>query len=138
MFDHVSECAGMNLEVTTEEVSFQDIVRAFTEVTGVKAIHKHLPLEEYLPLAEPYPNAYANWAANRDVARDESNMTWRENFSAWWRFWGEGLGADRDFELLDRIHPARIKSLVDWMRKTGYDGSGKSVLKGIADFKARG
>lgn len=137
MFDHISESAGINLEVATEEVSFQDIVRTFTEVTGVKAAHKRLPLEEYLPLAEPYPNAYANWAADPNVARDESNMTWRENFSAWWRFWGEGLGADRNFDLLDRIHPNRIKSLAEWMQKTGYDGNRKSILKGIADLKAR-
>jgi hypothetical protein len=137
MFDHVSESAGTNLKVATEDVSFQDIVKTFAQVTGDKATHKYLPLEEYLPLAEPYPNAYANWAVNPNVARDDSTMTWRENFSAWWRFWGEGFGADRDYELLDRIHPNRIKSLAEWMQKNGYDGSRKSVLKGIAGLKAR-
>jgi hypothetical protein len=137
MFDHVDESAGINLEVATEEVNFQDIARIFTEVTGLKAAHKYLPLEQYLPLAEPYPNAYGNWAAGSSVPRDESNMTWRENFSAWWRFWGEGWGADRNFELLDRIHPNRVKTLAEWMQKTGYRGAGKSVLKGIADLKVK-
>lgn len=137
MFDHIEESAGMNLETGTEEVSFQDIVRTFTEVTGLKAAHKFVPLEEYLHLAEPYPNAPANWAADASVTRDESSMTWRENFSAWWRFWGEGKGADRDFELLDRIHPTRIKSLAEWMQKAGYRGERKSVLKNIADLRAK-
>ncbi|TVY64171.1 NmrA-like family domain-containing protein [Lachnellula suecica] len=136
ILDHIEESAGMNLEIATEEVSFQDIARTFTAVTGLKAIHKHLPLEEYLPLAEPYPNAYANWAADPNAPRDESSMTWRENFSAWWRFWGEGWGADRKYGMLDRIHPTRIRSLAEWMEKVGYVGEGKSVLKNIADLKA--
>lgn len=137
MFDHVKESAGMNLEVGTEEVSFEDIVKTFTEVTGLKAAHKYVPLEEYLPLAEPYANAPANWAADASVTRDESSMTWRENFSAWWRFWGEGWGADRKFELLDRIHPTRMRSLAEWMKKVGYVGERKSVLKNIADLRAK-
>ncbi|CZR52234.1 probable nitrogen metabolic regulation protein nmr [Phialocephala subalpina] len=137
LFDHVKESAGMDLEVATEEVSFQDIVKTFTEVTGLKAAHKYVPLEEYLPLAEPYPNAPANWAADPSVTRDESSMTWRENFSAWWRFWGEGCGADRNFELLDRIHPSRIRSLAEWMQKVEYRGRPKNILKNIADLRAK-
>ncbi|KUJ12300.1 NAD(P)-binding protein [Mollisia scopiformis] len=137
LFDHISESAGMNLEIATESISFPTIAKTFTAVTGLPASHKYLPLDEYLPLAEPYPNAPANWAAGPSVARDESSMTWRENFSAWWRFWGEGWGDDRDFEFLDRVHPGRIRSLAEWMEKVGYRGEGKSVLKGIADLKAK-
>ncbi|KAK1467543.1 NmrA family protein [Colletotrichum cuscutae] len=106
LFDNLNESAGLNLEVTTDEVSFADIARIFTEVTGKKGVHKSVSFEEYAPLAEPYPGAY--------------------NFRAWWRFWGEGIVNKRDLKLLDRIHPDRIRSLAEWMRKTGCGSKGES------------
>jgi hypothetical protein len=135
IFDNPSESAGLNLEVATEQVSFAQIVDTFTQVTGKKAAHVYVPLEEYLPVAEPYPNAWANWAAGPDVVRDESSMTWKQNFAAWWQYWSEGIGATRDMELLDRIHPTRIRSLKEWMEKVGYDGKPKNVLKNLEDLR---
>ncbi|KAF1967447.1 NAD(P)-binding protein [Bimuria novae-zelandiae CBS 107.79] len=137
LFDNLPESAGLDLLVATDIVSFADIVRTFTEVTGKKAAHKYLTFDEYFPLAEPYPNAPSNWAADPTTPRDESFMTFRENFTPWWRFWGEGKAAKRDLALLDRIHPNRIKSLEEWMRKAGYDGSARPVLKGLEDLKAK-
>ncbi|KAK5684095.1 hypothetical protein LTS10_003959 [Elasticomyces elasticus] len=121
IFNNPSDSAGLDLEVATDQISFPEIAAVFTRVTGKKGIHKRVSLEEYLPKAEPYPNAWANWSAGSDVKRDESSMTWRQNFSAWWRYWSEGKGATRDMALLDRIHPNRIKSLEEWMRLKGYD-----------------
>jgi len=121
--------------VATDEVSFDDITRAFTEVTGKKASHTYIKPDDYFPVAEPYPNAPANWAAGPSATRDESTMTWRENFTAWWKYWGGGYGQKRDFALLDRIHPNRIKSLADWMRKVEYDGKRKDILKGAEDLR---
>ncbi|KFX86668.1 hypothetical protein V490_08960 [Pseudogymnoascus sp. VKM F-3557] len=135
LYDNPQESAGMNLKVTTDEVSFEDIAAVFTEVTGKKGVHRHVPLEEYLPGAEPYPNAPANFAAGPNAVRDEASMTWRENFSAWWRYWGEGIVEPRDTHLLDRIHPFRVKSLGEWMKMVHYDGQPKSVLKGPEDLK---
>lgn len=94
-----------------------------------------MALEEYLPLAEPYPHAYANWALGPDAPRDESVMTWRENFSAWWRFWGEGKGATRDMGFLDGVLPERVRSLEEWMRLVGYDVHPRVVLKGLEDMR---
>ncbi|USP74818.1 uncharacterized protein yc1106_02092 [Curvularia clavata] len=135
LFDNPSESAGLDLEVATEQVSFAQIVDTFTQVTGKKAAHVYVPLEDYLPAAEPYPNAWANWAAGSDVVRDESSMTWRQNFAAWWQYWSEGLGATRDMKLLDRIHPTRIRSLREWMEKVGYDGKPRGVLKNLGDLR---
>jgi hypothetical protein len=104
-------------------------------VTGKKGVHKRLPLEDWLSAAEPYPNAPANFAAGPNVVRDEATMPWRDNFSAWWRFWGEGKAEPRDWVLLDRIHPTRVRSLAEWMRKVRYDGQPKNVLKGVEDLK---
>jgi hypothetical protein len=135
LFDNPSESAGLELKVTTDEVSFAEIAQTFTTVTGKRAVHKYISLEEYLPLAEPYPNAPANWAAGPTVIKDDSAMSWRENFSAWWHYWGEGMAEKRDLELLTRIYPDRIKSLKDWMRKVKYDGKSRSILKGAEDLR---
>lgn len=136
MFDHPEESAGLFLKVATDEVSFEDIARTFTEVTGKQASHERISLQEFFPKVEPFPNAPANWAAGPNAPRDESSMTFRENFTPWWKYWGEGIAEKRNFELLDKIHPARIKSLREWMEKNGYDGRPKSILKGKADLQA--
>jgi len=135
MFDNIKDSAGLELKVATDEVSFAEIAATFTQVTGKDAAHKFVPLNEYLPNAEPFLNAPANWAAGPNAARDESTMTWRENFSAWWLFWGEGWPGKRDWALLDRIHPQRIKSLKEWMEKNKYDGQPRTLLKGAEDLR---
>ncbi|EOD47316.1 putative family protein [Neofusicoccum parvum UCRNP2] len=64
LFDNPAEAAGMDLKVATESITFADIVKAFSEVTGKKGVHVFVPLEQYLPAAEPYPGAPSNWAVN--------------------------------------------------------------------------
>lgn len=135
MFDNIEESAGLELKVATDEVSFADIAATFTQVTGKPAAHQFVPLDIYLPKAEPFPNAPANWAAGPMAPRDESTMTWRANFGAWWLYWGEGWPEKRNWALLDKIHPQRIKSLKEWMEKNNYDGQPKAVLKGVEDLK---
>lgn len=137
IFDNPHESAGLDLEVATDQVSMADIAETFTKVTGKKGVHKKLSLDEYLEFAEPYPNAYANWAAGPNAIRDKDMMTWRENFTAWWRYWSEGKGATRDMTLLDKIHPQRIKTLEEWMRVVNYDGRQRGVLKGLEDLRAQ-
>jgi hypothetical protein len=134
LFDTPSESAGLDLQVTTDEVSFDDIARIFTEVTGKQGVHKSVPFEAYAAVAEPYPGASVNWALGPDAVRDESVMSWRENFRGWWHYWGEGITKSRDLALLDRIHPGRIKSLAEWMKQVGYDGKPRSVLKMVEDW----
>ena len=135
MFDNIKDSASLELKVATDEVSFADIAATFTQVTGKPAAHQFVPLDVYLPVAEPFPHAPANWAAGPTAPRDESTMTWRANFGAWWLYWGEGLAEKRNWALLDKIHPQRIKSLKDWMEKNNYDGQPKAVLKGVEDLK---
>ncbi|KAF9073414.1 hypothetical protein BDP27DRAFT_1215951 [Rhodocollybia butyracea] len=136
LFDNVSESAGLDLQVVTDYVSFEDIANTFTAVTGKKGVHKSVPFEEYLTLVEPYPNAPMNWFAGRDVAQDEASMSWRENCTAFWHYYNDGVNGVADLGLLTRIHPNRIMSLEEWMRKVDYDGHGKpgTVLKGLQDL----
>src|SRR5882757_3133035 len=93
IFDHPEKSTGINLEMATDQVSFSDITSTFSRVTGRKGVHRVISFEEYLPKKEPYPNAPANWATGLP---DGATMTWRENFTAWWKFWGGGKGATRD------------------------------------------
>ena len=138
IFDNPSKSTGLNLEMATEQVSFSDITAAYTRVTGKNAIHRKLPFDKYLPKHEPYPNAPANWATGLDKDTAGATMSWRENFTAWWKFWGGGKGATRDMELLDEIYPGRIKTLEEWMRKNDYRGAkGGTVLKNIEDMMAK-
>ncbi|WZH39095.1 NmrA domain-containing protein [Fusarium acuminatum] len=137
IFDNPSQSAGLDLEVATDQVSFADIAATFTKVTGKKGIHRRVPLEDYLVKADPYPGASANWAADPNEPRDESFMTWRDNFTAWWRYWSEGKGATRDMAFLDCIHSTRIPNLETWMRIKNYDGLPRPVLKDIQDQKAK-
>lgn len=136
IFDNIDRSAGMDLEVATDQVSFNDIAKVFTQVAGKPAIHVALPMKEYMDRAEPYSNAPVNYLGGKNKIDDESNMTWRDNFTAWWRYWSEGLGATRDFELLTEIFPSRIKSLEEWMIKVNYQGKPKPVLKDLEDLRA--
>ena len=138
IFDNPSESAGLDLEVATDQVSFAEIVATFEKVTGKQGIHRSIPLVDYLDKAEPYAGAYSNWTIKPDVPRDESFMTWRENFSTWWRYWGEGKGATRNMAFLDRIHASRIPNLEAWMRLKNYDGRPQSVLKNLDELRKGG
>jgi hypothetical protein len=135
LLDHPEESTGLQLKVATDEVSFDDIVATFQKVTGKQGRHEHLSLDEWLPLGEPFPGAPANWSAGPHAHRDESTMTFKENFGPWWKYWGEAKAEKRDFAMLDRIHPNRIKNLEAWMRLVKYDGQPRPVLKGVEDLK---
>jgi len=43
----------------------------------------------------------------------------------------------RDYELLHRILPGRVRSVEEWMKKTGYDGSKTLVLKTFDDIRSK-
>ncbi|KAH8797922.1 hypothetical protein F5884DRAFT_825476 [Xylogone sp. PMI_703] len=134
ILDNPSKSTGMDLSVETDNISFGKIAKVFTEITGKRAAHMTVPWEKYASVAEPYPGARVNWVLGPDAARDEFIMTWRENFGAWWQYWGDGITKPRNTTILDRIHPKRIKSLNAWMEKVGYDGKRRSVLKMVDDW----
>ncbi|PPJ56061.1 hypothetical protein CBER1_02126 [Cercospora berteroae] len=109
MLDNPGESAGLHLKVATDEITFTDVAKTFTEVTGKKGIHKLISIEEALDLGEPFPGAMANWAAGPDAVKDDSTMT---------LLLGGCTG-----------------SLREWMEKVKYDGQPRTVLKGLEDLK---
>jgi len=45
-----------------------------------------------------------------------------QNFTGFWNLWRDST-VKRDYQLLDKIHPNRIRSAEEWIRKTGFNGS---------------
>ena len=121
---------GLNLHVATEDIAWKDLVAAFSAVTGQKAVYKNVTLDEYFTLGIwPDVDAKIGRAVNGGggAGEDTTLVTIRENFSGFWNTWKDELTA-RDYGLLDEILPTRVKSVREWMEKTGYTGRYKSVL----------
>ena len=141
IFDNPSRSTGMDLEIATEHVHFADLAKAFTEFTGRRAVYKPISQDEYF--------AGPNWRGDPEVKvghsvdpGDDTLQSYRQNFGAFWNVWKASGGNQglvrRDYKLLDEILPDRVKSVGEWMRKTGYTGEAKRLLKDVADSKMRG
>lgn len=113
LFDNPKRANGLNLEVGIDDIRYSDLAVAFTRVTGHPARYVDTTLDDYFkPLAEiaNLPTGY-----NADAA-DKSTMSFRENFTGFWNQWKHGI-ITRDYALLDEIHPGRIRSAEDWLRR---------------------
>ncbi|KAB5515672.1 hypothetical protein GE09DRAFT_1013005 [Coniochaeta sp. 2T2.1] len=130
IFDTPSRSNGMQLHVATEDIAWKDLAAVFTAVTGRKAVYKDLPLEQYFQLPIfPNPDMIVGHSTNGE---NPTLLTFRENFSGFWNMWKDNL-TKRDYKLLDGILPTRVKSVKEWMEKTGYDGKPSSILKDYRD-----
>lgn len=126
MFDTPSRSNGLRLNVATEDISYKDLVAAFTEVTGKKAVYKDVSLDEYFSTgAFAQPEAKIGYTG---VPDDPTLFTFRENFSGFWNCWKDEL-TKRDYKLLDEILPDRLKSVKQWMIESRYDGTSSAVLR---------
>ncbi|OAQ60130.1 NmrA family protein [Pochonia chlamydosporia 170] len=130
VFDTPSRSSGMHLHVATEDISWKDLAAAFTKVTGRKSIYKDLTLDQYFKLPIfPNPEMAVGHSASGE---NPTLLTFRENFSGFWNMWKDDL-TKRDYDLLDDILPSRVRSVQEWMEKTGYTGKPSSVLKDYRD-----
>jgi hypothetical protein len=113
LFDNPERSNGMNLEVAIEHVDYNKLASAFEKVTGHPARYIDTELEVYwsgpLEKAAELPAGY-----NADL-KDKSTMSFRDNFTGFWNTWKHGI-IQRDYALLDEIHPNRIKSVEEWLR----------------------
>lgn len=127
LFDNPERANGMNLEVAIEHVGYQKLAAAFEKVTGHPARYIDTELEAYwngsLKLAANLPAGY-----NADI-NDKSTMSFRDNFTGFWNIWKHNI-IDRNYALLDEIHPNRIRSVEEWLRREDELGSklGKGSL----------
>lgn len=115
LFDHQDEANGMDLEVAIAHIGYAKLAAAFEKVTGRKARYIDMGMEEYWEsgVFASQKGRITGYNANKD---DPAHMTQKDNFTGFWNLWrdsgyNEGV-VKRDYALLDRIHPERIKSVV--------------------------
>lgn len=134
IFDIPSRSNGLELHVATEDIAYEDLARVFTEVTGKKATYQDVTLDDYFKLGIfKEPDGIVGHSVE---THDRTLFTYRQNFSGFWNTWKDDL-TKRDYALLDEILPSRVKSVKEWMVKTGYTGEPKSVLKDYRDGQGR-
>lgn len=130
ILDTPAESNGLELHVATEDIGWKDLAAAFTEVTGQKSVYKDVSLDEYFD-SGILPNPDAKVGHSTDP-NDSTLLTYRENFSGFWNTWKDEL-TRRNYTLLDKVLPTRVKSVRQWMEMTGYSGKPAPVLKDYRD-----
>lgn len=117
LFDHPERANGMNLEVAIDHLGYAELAKTFEETTGHPAKYIDTDLDSYwntgrLSHIAGLPSAY-----NADP-NDPATVTFRENFTGFWHLFKEGGGRNgltkRNYQVLDEIHPNRIKSAKQW------------------------
>ncbi|KAJ7873533.1 NAD-P-binding protein [Mycena olivaceomarginata] len=138
-FDHRAETSGRDLNINSECVHWDDLVKTFTKVTGLPAVYKRLSIEEYFSVFEA-EKLEAPLAS--DKQRGDGSKTVGDDFKAFF--------AHKDMEWIRSVHPGTY-TLEQWMRETsfargtytleqrmretGYDGKAGSVLKNTLEGK---
>ena len=125
----------MVLGIATAHVSGPELATAFTSVTGHKAEYVDLPAEAWVEVAfKDLPQGKDTKVGISSVKDPNALlMTFGDNFINWWNLYkasadNKGL-IQRDYALLSRILPDRVNSAEEWMRKVGYDGTRREVIK---------
>ncbi|KAI0131835.1 hypothetical protein BJ170DRAFT_679736 [Xylariales sp. AK1849] len=119
LFDHADEADGLDLEVAIEHVRYDDFAKAFEKVTGHAARFVDVELETWWKEGPMRDRAEHSAGYGADLS-DPATMSIKKNFSGFWTIWQHSGGNEgvirRDYELLDKIHPHRIKSVEEWLR----------------------
>ena len=125
LFDHPERCNGMDLEVAIEHVRYADLAAAFERVTGHPARYVDTSLEDYF--GGPLKGVADMPAGYNADPHDKSTMSFRDNFTGFWNQWKYDI-VKRDYALLDEIHPGRIRTVEQWLRRA--DQAGKEIGRG--------
>ncbi|WP_266064102.1 NmrA family NAD(P)-binding protein [Brucella intermedia] len=113
LFDHPERANGMDLEVAIEHVRYADLAAAFERVTGHPAQYIDTDLDAYFAPMQAITGLPAGYNADPN---DKSTMSFRDNFTGFWNQWKHNI-IRRDYALLDKIHPGRIRSAEEWIRR---------------------
>jgi uncharacterized protein YbjT (DUF2867 family) len=133
LFDHPDRANGLDLEVAIEHVHYADLAKAFTKVTGRPARFVDVDFETYWR-SGPLSSRAGNAASYGSDINDPATMSVRDNFTGFWTMWrnsGQNKGViQRNYALMDEIHPKRIRTVEEWLRIEDEKGrkSGKGSL----------
>ncbi|KAK9242159.1 hypothetical protein V1506DRAFT_563140 [Lipomyces tetrasporus] len=122
LFDHPERANGMDLDVAIEHATYTKVAEAFQKVTGKPARYIDTSFDDYFaatPVAE-LPTGY-----NSDP-KDPATMKYRDNFTGWWNLWRHSAGNKglirKNYELLDEIHPGRIRTVEECLGARTSEG----------------
>jgi hypothetical protein len=150
LFDNQERANGMDLEVAIDHISYDDLAKAFEKISGQPARYIDTSLDSYWKTGPLAFMADEPCGYNSDP-KDPAHMSMRQNFSGFWNLWkdsgrNEGV-VQRDYKLLDEIHPGRVRSAEQWFREEQERGLKqglgslwdrvndlKPVLKGTQDL----
>lgn len=125
IFQDRERWSGKTLNLASHFATGPELAATLAKVAGVKAIYRNVSIEEWA--------ASLTFADAPVASTDPEGITVRENFAMWWPgFQDSILLPTRDMKLLKEIHPG-LETLQGWMERSGYDGTGKGVLKGWID-----
>ncbi|KAI0975050.1 hypothetical protein F4678DRAFT_360176 [Xylaria arbuscula] len=124
LFDHPQETDGWNLAVALDHVTFTDYTRAFTAITGKPAKWEDVDLHQHI--ANTFGPKVDTPAGYNADPNDPATMSLRQNFTAFFEVFKNSGGnkgiITRNYEFLDRIHPNRIRSAEQWLRREQEKG----------------
>ena len=121
LFDHPERANGMNLEVAIEDVGYHDLAAAFERVSGYPARYIDTDLDAYWSANGALRTAAGLPAGYNADPNDKSTMSFRDNFTGFWNLWKYRI-VQRDYVLLDAIHPHRIRTVEEWLRRQDEAG----------------
>jgi hypothetical protein len=127
-FDNPDRANGMDLTTAIAPVGFNDLAIAFERVTGHRAQYIDVSLDEYWKNGALSTIGHLPAGSDADP-NDPSTMSMKQNFTGFWNAFKHNL-VKVDYDLLDEIHPNRIKSAEDWLRlqDEAWKNSGKGSL----------
>ncbi|KAM0177383.1 hypothetical protein ACHAPC_008862 [Botrytis cinerea] len=113
LFDHSDRSNGMDLAVVIANISYSEMATAFEKVTGHPAQYIDTEFDTFFERFGPQLDAPAGFNAD---PKDKATMTFKRNFTGWWMQFRDRV-LDRDYKLLDEIHPGRIRSAEEFFRR---------------------
>jgi hypothetical protein len=131
---HPEQSNHLDFGIATAHVSGDELAAAFSTRTGKPVKYADIPIEQWNEIWQYLPNGADTKIGYGSVTdQDSLGMTYGENFANWWNLYkasakNEGL-IQRDYKFLDSIVPDRVKSIEEWMSKSGYTGERIQVLK---------
>lgn len=137
-FQNPSESTGLRFGVATSHVTGQDMADSLRVVTGKPAKYRNVPNDAWLQAAfGGLPKGVNTKIGFKNAHDDALIQTYGEGVGNWFSIcrgtFGDNSGIlTRDYALLDRILPDRVKSLEEWMRKVRYTGEVKPLLKDLS------
>ncbi|KAF7531271.1 hypothetical protein G7054_g9037 [Neopestalotiopsis clavispora] len=129
---HRDEANGQDIGLAIEFTSLAKLAAAYTAATGKPATWKSIPAKAWNDVAwAKLPDQGATKIGYMSISDPKAlNLTYDQNFTNWFNLYRSRI-LKRDFDLLDRILPERDSSIEGWMRRVGYTGEPKTVLRSM-------